>query len=134
MNRVLAHTGLLLYVLLAAAALLWWAPNFFAANLHAPPALNYRYLAGSGIPLGLLVMSVAARQSILPRFSLKMLMQVAIAGLLLLLGLMTFQFLAQSVFFCAMHLFVCLGGLLWNLYGYHRELKLWDKRRAAANA
>ena len=85
MSRLLSSLGLLSYVLLAALALLWWAPNFFAVNLHRWPDLDYRYVAATGVPYALLLISVAARQSLMPRFSVQLVFQVVLAGLALFL-------------------------------------------------
>lgn len=134
MSRVLSNIGLIAYVLLAAAALLWWAPHFFASNLHMWPELNYRYVSATGIPFSLLLMTVAARQSLMPRFSLTLVLQAVLAGLALMLGLLSFQFLPQAVFFCALHLGICALALAWNLNAYRRELQAWNKRQAALRA
>jgi hypothetical protein len=134
MSRLLSSLGLLSYVVLAAAALLWWAPHFFAANLHLWPELNYRYVAATGIPLALLLISVAARQSLMPRFSVVLVLEVVLAGLALFLGIVSFQYLPQAVFFCALHLGICALALVWNLVRYRRELAAWDKRQAALRA
>ncbi|MDB5969484.1 MAG: hypothetical protein JWQ90_1934 [Hydrocarboniphaga sp.] len=134
MSRFLSSVGLVGYVILAAAAMLWWAPHFFASNLHIWPELNYRYVAATGIPFSLLLMTVAARQSLMPRFSLALVLQAVLAGLALMLGLMSFQFLPQAVFFCAVHLGICALALAWNLTRYRRELQAWNKREAALRA
>jgi len=134
MSRLLSSLGLLSYVLLAALALLWWAPNFFAVNLHRWPDLDYRYVAATGVPYALLLISVAARQSLMPRFSVLLVFQVVLAGLALFLGIIAFDYLPQAVFFCAMHLLLCAASLLWNLVQYRRELMAWNKRQAALRA
>lgn len=134
MTKFLSNLGLLLYIVLGAAALLWWAPNFFAVNLHAWPPLNYRYFAATGIPLAMLAITVAARQSVTPRFSLLFAAQVLLASLLLLFGILSFNYLPQSVFFCASHLAVCAVLVLWNGFRYRRELQIQDKRQAAMRA
>lgn len=134
MSRVLANIGLLIYVLIAAVALLWWAPNFFVVNLHLYPEASYRYIAASGIPMGLLMMTIAARQSLLPRFRLGLMLEAFAAGLMLILGLYSFYYDIQSVFFCAMHVFICAFFSLLNYYGYRRELTQLDRALAAAKA
>lgn len=134
MSRFLQSLGLALYVLVAMGALLWWAPHFFAANLHLLPKFDYRYIAATGIPLALLLMSVAARQSLMPRFSLVLVLIVVAAALTLMLGFLSFDYLKQSVFFCAIHLAICGLGLLMNLTRYRAELTAWEKRQAALNA
>jgi hypothetical protein len=134
MSRFLSQIGLLLYILLAAAALIWWAPNFFSVNVSIWPQANYRYITATGIPLGMLLVTVAARQSIMQRFSVNMLVQVLLASLAFQLGIMTFQFLPQSVFFCAVHLAVCAVTIPWNLFKYRRDLQAYEKRRAAMAA
>lgn len=134
MIKILSSTGLAAYVLLAALALLWWSPHFFAANLHLLPQLNYRYVAATGLPFGVMLMIVAARQSLMPRFSLVLVLEVVLAGVALFLGLLSFQYLPQSVFFCAAHLAICGVASVFNLYGYRRDLAAWQKRRAALNA
>lgn len=134
MSRFLQSLGLALYVLMAAVALFWWAPHFFAANLHLMPRLDYRYLAATGIPFALLLITVVARQSLMPRFSLMLLLQSLGAALALMLGLISFYYLQQGVFFCALHLAICGLGFVFNLARYRRELVLWQKRQAALNA
>lgn len=131
MNRILSSLGLMLYILAAAAALVWWAPHFFSVNLHSWPQLNYRYIAASGIPFGLMLISVASRQSLMPQFSVYMLLQVGAAWLFLTLGIMAFNYLPQSVFFCAAHLFVCAVFTVWNFYCYRRDKIALQRRRAA---
>lgn len=134
MSRFLQSLGLASYVLLAIGALLWWAPHFFAANLHLLPKLDYRYMAATGIPLALLLISAAARQSLMARFSLVLVLMVVVAALSLMLGFLSFDYLKQGVFFCALHLAICALGLLFNLSRYRKELAAWEKRQAALNA
>lgn len=134
MTRILASLGLAAYVVAAAIALFWWAPHFFSVNLHIWPQANYRYAAATGIPFALLLIAVAARQSLLPRYSVSLLLQVLSAGLFLLLGLLSFGFLPQSVFFCAAHLALCAVFVAWDLFRYRAELHRFEQRRAALRA
>ena len=134
MTRFLSNLGLSAYVLVAVLALLWWAPHFFAVNLHMLPQLNYRYAAASGIPFALLLITIAARQSLMPRFSLALVIQALAAALALMLGLISFNFLRQGVFFCAAHLAICFICLLTNLTRDRQELQAWEKRQAALKA
>lgn len=133
MSRILANIGLVLYVLLAGVAL-WWSLNFFFANIEIRPQFSYRYLAGTGIPFALLLMTVAGRQAVLPRFRLGLVLEVFAAALFLWLGLYSYYFLPQSNFFCAVHLGICLIFALLNYYGYRRELADLDRKAAAAKA
>lgn len=132
MSRFLANLGLLIYVLMSAAALLWWMPNFFIVNLDHLPQLTYRYWTASGLPFGLLMMTLAGRQSVLPHFRLGLTIEVALAGLFLWLGLYTFYFPAQANFFCAVHLGICAAFSLLNYYGYRREMTQLERRAVAA--
>jgi hypothetical protein len=134
MSRYLSQLGLATYVLFAAVSLLWWAPHFFAANTHLMPHLDYRYVAATGIPFGLLLVMVAARQSLMPRFSLVLLLWAIFAGLALMLAVVSFYYLKQAVFFCALHLAISGIGFFWHMTRYRRELEIWQKRQAALNA
>ena len=44
--------------LAALAALLLWLPNFVMVNLQLPAEWSWRYVAGSGVPLGLLLVTI----------------------------------------------------------------------------
>ncbi len=134
MNRVLAVLMIIGYVVLCALLMFWWAPNFFLINTHLLPQLNYRYVAATGIPLGMLLMTLAARQSLIERFSFFLLLQGFVAALLLYRGPLSFYFPPQANFFCAAHLAVCGAGLLWNFFAYRRQVKVYEKRKAALNA
>lgn len=129
MSRVLANFGLVGYVLLAAAALLWWVPNFMLVNTEYVPELSWRYLTASGVPYALLLATVAARQSVTSRFRMSLLMQVVAAGLLLMLALKVFYYPPQANFFCALHLSACGVLTLLNYIGYRRELERLARAR-----
>ena len=129
MSRILAHLGLLTYVLAALAALLLWLPNFVMVNLQLPAEWSWRYVAGSGVPLGLLLVTIAARQSIAPTFRLLLLFEGMAAILVGLLCLKAFHYPPQANFFCSLHVGICtLFGLL-NLIGYRREMNQITRAR-----
>ena len=109
-------------------------PNFFAVNIDLLPQPTYRYVAATGIPYGLLLVTVIARQSLKGYFSPVMLFHVLFAGVLLYAGLYAFYFSLQANFFCAAHLAVCAAGIVWNLYRHRKELALWERVQAAAAA
>ena len=134
MSRFLSYAGLLVYVVIAALALFWWMPHFFAANLHTLPQLNYRYVAATGVPLALFLATVVARQSLQPRFSLILVLQVVLSSLALWLGIYTFDYTPQSVTFCALHLALSAVFFLWNINRYRRELLEAARRRSALSA
>lgn len=129
MSRFLAHVGLLTYVLAAIAALFWWVPNFLIVNASVAAEWSWRYLAGSGIPLALLLVTIAARQSLSPSFRLILLLQGIAAILLWMLCIKSFNYPPQANFFCALHVSFCgLFGLL-NLIGYRRHVKELERSR-----
>ncbi len=129
MSRFLAHVGLLTYVLAAAAALLWWVPNFLVVNANVAAELSWRYLAGSGIPLALLLVTIAARQSVSPTFRLVPLLVGIVAILVWMLCIKSFHYPPQANFFCAVHVAICgLFGLI-NLIGYRRQVKESERSR-----
>lgn len=134
MNRLISNVGLAGYVLLAAILLFWWAPHFFLANLQIAPQGNYRYIGATGIPMALLAVVIAARQSLLPRFSLVLTLELLAAAVLMYLGIISFNFLPQSVFFFAAHLGVCGLFVAVNAFRYRQEIAQWEKRRAAMMA
>ena len=134
MSRFLANLGLLGYIVISAAALLWWAPNFFISNLDRLPELSYRYVTATGVPFGLFLMTVAARQSLLPRFRLGLMLEVFAATLLLSLALYSFYYPPQANFFCAAHLLICGAFTVVNYYTYRRDLQKLDRALAAARA
>lgn len=134
MNRLLGSVVVIAYVLACFGVFAWWMPNFFAVNIELLPEVNYRYVAATGIPFGLLLVTVIARQSLKGYFSPVMLFQVLFAGALLYAGLYAFYFPLQANFFCAAHLVVCAAGVVWNLYRHRKELALWERTQAAAAA
>lgn len=134
MIRVLAQLGLLIYLLVCVATLLVWMPAFFTANLDHIPEASYRYAAATGIPFGLMMMTVVARQSVSPRFKLSLVNQALFAGLSLWLGLYSFHYTLQSDFFCAVHVGMCVVFMLWNWFGYRRELNALALSRLTGSA
>lgn len=132
MSAILANIGLLLYVLMAAGVMLWWMPNYFIVNMELLPQISYRYITATGIPFALLLMTVAGRQSVLPRFRLGLMLEVFVAALFLWLGLYSFYYPPQANFFCAVHLGICFAYSLLNYYGYRRELTKLDRELAAS--
>lgn len=133
MNRALGFIFVLGYLVLCFATLAFWLPNFFAVNFTLPPELTYRYLAATGLPFGLLLVTVIARQSFKEFFSIVMFFQVFTAGAFLYAALYSFYFTKQSNFFSAGHLLLCGSGVLWNLYQHRKEL-LRHQQAAAASA
>lgn len=134
MNRVLGLIFVLAYLVLCFATLAYWLPNFFAVNFMLQPEASYRYLAATGLPFGLLLMTVIARQSLKIHFSIVMFFQVFSAGALIYAGLYSFYFPKQSNFFCAAHLLMCVAGSVWNLYHHRKELARYEREVAAAAA
>lgn len=129
MSRVLAHVGLLVYALAALAALLIWVPNFVVLNSQMPAEWSWRYLAGSGIPLGLLLVTIAARQSVAPTFKLLLMFEGLAAILVWMLCLKAFHYPPQANFFCALHVVICVVFSVLNLIGYRREMALIMRSR-----
>ena len=123
MNRVLGSIVVLAYLIVCFAVLAFWLPNFFVVNFDHPPEASYRYLAAYGLPFGLLLVTVIARQSLKGFFSITMFFQVLLAGALLFAGVYSFYFTRQSNFFCAAHLGICALGMLWNLFYHRKELE-----------
>lgn len=134
MTRVLGVVFLVGYLLLCFATLAYWLPNFFAVNFLLPPEASYRYVAATGLPFGLLLVTVIARQSLKGFFSITMFFQVFTAGALLYAALYAFYFPKQANFFCAAHLVMCVTGMAWNLYHHRKELARFERAAAAAAA
>ena len=134
MSRILGTAFMLAYVALCFATLAYWLPNFFAVNFTLSPELSYRYLAATGLPFGVLLVTVIARQALKGHFSATMFFQVFSAGALLFAGLYAFYFPRQANFFCAAHLFVCVAGVVWNFYHHRKELQRHERVAAAAAA
>lgn len=134
MNRVVSLIFIVGYMVLCFATLAYWLPNFFAVNFLLPPEATYRYIAASGLPFGLLLVTVIARQALKGYFSIVMFFQVFAAGALLYAALYAFYFPQQSNFFSAAHLFVCAVSVAWNLYHHRKELARFERVAAAAAA
>lgn len=134
MSALLSRVGLLAYIFAAAAVLAWWTPHFFALNLALTPHLGWRYLAASGVPLGLMLSILAARQSIQPRFSLTE-WWCGLAGVLTAAcALITFRDPVHAAFFSALHVLTCALVGAWHLGRYRNERREFDRRRAALAA
>ncbi len=134
MNRALGTAFVLACLVLCFATLAYWLPNFFAVNFLLPPEPSYRYVTATGLPFGLLLMTVIARQSLKGFFSVVMFFQVFTAGALLYAALYAFYYAKQSNFFSAAHLAVCGAGVVWNIYQHRRELARFERTAAAAAA
>lgn len=134
MNRALGLIFVVGYLVLCFATLAYWLPNFFAVNFLHTPEASYRYLAATGLPFGLLLVTVIARQSLKVYFSIVMFFQVFAAGAFLYAALYAFYFPKQSNFFCAAHLFLCGTGVVWNLYQHRKELARFQRAAEAAAA
>lgn len=134
MTRILGGVFLLGYLLLCFATLAYWLPNFFAANFQLQPELSYRYLTATGLPFGLLLVTVIARQALKGFFSITMFFHVFTAGALLYAALYAFYYPQQSNFFCAAHLLMCAAGIGWNIYHHRKELARFERMAAAAAA
>jgi MFS family permease len=132
MSRILAHVGLLAYVLAAMAALLIWVPNFFVENTQIAAEWSWRYVAASGIPLGLLLVTIAARQSVAPTFKLLLLFEGLAAILVWMLCLKAFHYPPQANFFCSLHVGLCALFGAMNLIGYRREMNQIIRSRIRA--
>lgn len=134
MSRLIGSIVVIGYILACFGAFAIWLPNFLAVNITLAPEFSWRYLAATGVPFGMLLVTVIARQSLKGFFSPIMLFQVLFAGALLYAGLYAFYFPLQANFFCAAHLALCVAGFAWNLYRHRKELALWERSRAAAAA
>ncbi|WP_029891376.1 hypothetical protein [Polycyclovorans algicola] len=132
MNRILAQAGLLTYVLAAIAVLLVWIPNFVVVNAQIAAEWSWRYVAASGIPLGLLLTIIAARQSVSPSFKLLLLLEGLAAILVWMFCLKSFNYPPQANFFCALHVGLCVVFGAVNLMGYRRDVKQIDRARLRA--
>ena len=134
MNRALGLIFVLAYIVLCFATLAYWLPNFFAANFLHTPEPSYRYLTATGLPFGLLLVTVIARQSPKVHFSIVMFFQVFTSGGFPYAGLYAFYYPQQATFFCAAHLFICATGVAWNLYQHRKELARFERAAVAAAA
>jgi len=134
MNRVLGYLFILVYLALCFGTLAYWLPNFFVVNFPRPPELGYRYIAATGLPFGILLVTVIARQSFKQFFSVTMFFQVFAAGGMLYAALYSFYYTQQSNFFSAMHLFLCAAGVAWNFHHHRKELARFQQAAAAAAA
>lgn len=134
MNRLFGTVVVVAYIVLCFATLAYWMPNFIAVNLHYAPEASYRYLTATGLPFGLLLVTVIARQSLKGYFSIVMFFQVLFAGVLLYAGLYAFYYPLQANFFAPAHLGVCTVSILWNVYHHRQELGRHMRMQAAAAA
>lgn len=134
MSRLIGSFVVIAYVLACFGALVIWLPNFLAVNIEIRPEASWRYVTATGVPFGMLLVTVIARQSLKGFFSPVMLFQVLFAGALLYAGLYAFYFPLQANFFCAAHLALCAVSVVWNLYRHRKELALWERSQAAAAA
>ncbi len=134
MTRVLGTVMVFAYIVICFGILALWLPNFFAVNIGYSPEASYRYLAATGLPFGLLLVTVIARQSLKAYFSITMFFQVLLAAVLLFAGLFSFYYTRQSNFFCASHLLLCALSMVWNLYYHRKELERIASLPAAARA
>lgn len=134
MSRLIGSIVVIGYVLTCFGVFALWLPNFLGINIATMPEASWRYVAATGVPFGLLLVTVIARQSLKGFFSPVMLFQVLFAGSLLYAGLFAFYFPLQANFFCASHVALCAIGVGWNLYRHRKELALWERSRAAAAA
>ena len=126
MRAVLASLGLVFYVLLCLGLLFGWSPRFFVLNSHLPIEWSFHYVSATGLAFALFMISVAGMQSILPKFSLVLAIQVFLVGVLWAMLLYAYHFPAQSYYFAAAHL--GLAGILTvrNLYQYNKMYKFAD--------
>ena len=132
MTRLLGTVVVIAYILLCFSTLALWLPNFLAVNLHYPPEGTYRYLTASGLPFGLLLVTVIARQALKGYFSIVMFFQVLFAGTLLYAGLYAFNYPLQANFFCPAHVGMCVVSVAWNVYHHRQELTRHHRAQAAA--
>lgn len=129
MNRVLSAVLVVAYFGAAVACLVWWAPNFFVTNADQPLQWTYRYWAVSFIPYGLLLSLLAARQSLFREFSLWLFWQALAAALLLWCTVYTFDYTPQSQPFSMLHVLLCGVLIVWNLFGYRRQVQEIERYR-----
>lgn len=134
MTRVLGVLFTLGYLVLCFLTLAYWLPNFFAVNFLLPPEASYRYVTATGLPFGILLVTVIARQALKGYFSITMFFQVFAGGALLYAGLYAFYFPKQANFFCAAHLLMCALGVIWNIYHHRKELQRYERAAEAAAA
>ena len=134
MSRALGLIFVLGYLVLCFATLAYWLPNFFAINFLLAPEASYRYITATGLPFGLLLVTVIARQSLKGFFSITMFFQVFTGGALLYAALFAFYYPKQANFFCAAHLLICACGIVWNLYHHRKELARYERAAVAAAA
>lgn len=132
MSRALGLIFIVGYLVLCFATLAYWLPNFFAVNFLLAPEMSYRYIAATGLPFGILLVTVIARQSLKGYFSITMFFQVFAGGALLYAALYAFYYPKQSNFFCAAHLAICVVGVIWNIYHHRKELQRHERALAAA--
>lgn len=131
MGLFFSRFGVACYALLCAIVLAWWLPHFFAANLALVPQADYRYLAASGLPFGLFLLTAVARQALWPSLRWFVLLQVFLASITLYACKLSFYYAPQATFFCPLHVWFCGAFLLMNLYQYRRELKALKPRQTA---
>jgi len=130
MTQWFARLSLFIYALVCLAAFAWWAPNFFSANPNFKPQWDLYYIAGSGVPYGLLVLSIVALQSILKNFSFLLALEFILSSLLVWCVNQSFYYPPQAAFFCPVLVWFCLALVLVNLFMYqreHRKLKITGK-------
>lgn len=123
MTWVISRIGIVVYAVLCAAALAWWLPQFLAVNLTMLPRLDYRYIAATGIPFGVFLLTAVARQSLWTKLDLIVVFQTFLTAITLYACKLTFYYAPQSGFFCPLHVWLCVAFVLLNLYHYRRRAK-----------
>ena len=129
--RLLRPVAIVFYLVVAALLLAIWFPRFVAVNAFLKPTMTWTYIAACGLPMAALAVSALARQMADWRMSMSMLGVVVLALATGRLAVFVFQSPEQAPTVCAVHLFICFVGTLWNLWRYRKTVEALDKEEQA---
>lgn len=107
--------SMLLYFAGAAWLLLCWMPRFFDLNLGTDTHLGVRFIAASGVPLALLLLSAAFRQASRSKLAVGTLVQVGITVWLLVWALSMLNEVRPSTVLSFVHVALCALLVVWML-------------------
>lgn len=124
MRGIFAGLGMTVFALLCAALLFIYIPAFFAVNWGLVPELSPRYIAGSGVLMAGLMITIVAVQIVTPFFMVSLVLQVFVAGLSWWLVLYTYHSPMDAHTFALGHLGIAAALIVWNLVTYRRHLRI----------
>ncbi|WP_348673911.1 hypothetical protein [uncultured Abyssibacter sp.] len=120
MRAVLSGIGLISYFAICVALFVIWAPRFFYLNVDLPAQFTLEYVAVSGLAFAVFMVSVIAAQSVSPKFSAWLVLEVVIVAISFWFCIYTFDFKDQSDLFAFIHIVACGLFLFMNMRSYFK--------------